>query len=103
MSGADKIINIGDVISKKDLELIVEVNKQAIEIRSEVADQNEDIMKELEDIKEDQKRIEEQLKEVSKQCGEMNKDLFKIQVFFAAGILSTIAQVITIVITLLRK
>ena len=40
---SDKIVvPINDQINKRDLEIILEVNRKSIEIETEVADQNED-------------------------------------------------------------
>ncbi len=67
-------------VKKKDLELILEVNKKAIEIQTEVAEQNEEIIEALTDIKKAQE--------------DTNRDLFKIQVLFVTGLLSLVIQII---------
>lgn len=93
---ADKIINIGEHVNKKDLELILEVNKKAIEIETEVADQNEEIIELLTNNDKNQQRFAETLEKLVKQSDEMNKDLFRIQVLFVTGLLGLIVQVVEI-------
>lgn len=92
----DKLININEIINKQDLALILEVNKKAIEIETEVADQNEEIIKLLNHNKMQQDSIEESLDKLVKMSEEMNKDLYRIQVLFATGLLSLIIQVVQI-------
>lgn len=94
-------------VKKKDLELILEVNKKAIEIQTEVVEQNEDIINSLSDIAKtlsdhivsDDKIQDELTKKIDKlieKSDEANKDLFKIQVLFITGILALVAQIIQI-------
>jgi len=83
-------------VKKKDLELILEVNKKAIEIESEVAEQNEEIISVLTDIKKAQDDHEKKLDKIVEQSDETNKDLFKIQVLFITGLLSLVIQVLQI-------
>lgn len=94
----DKIVNINEHINKKDLEVILEVNRKAIEIETEMVDQNEEIINLLTDNKEQQEVIDEKIDKLIKQTDEMNKDLFKIQVLFLTGLLSLVVQVIQIFI-----
>jgi hypothetical protein len=93
---SEKIIKIDEHVNKKDLELILEVNKKAIEIETEVADQNEEIIDSLNTIKENQEKSDEQLEKLVKQSEETNRDIFKIQVLFVTGLLSLIVQIISI-------
>jgi hypothetical protein len=90
----DKIVNISDHINKKDLEIILEVNRKAIEIETEVAEQNEDIITLLNDSKKRQEDLEKKVEKLIQQSDETNKDLFKIQVLFVTGLLSLVIQVI---------
>lgn len=90
---SDKIVNINEIINKKDLELILEVNRKAIEIETEVVDQNEEIIKLLNQNKLQQDSIEDSLEKLTKQSDEMNKDLFRIQVLFVTGLLSLVIQI----------
>ena len=83
-------------VKKKDLELILEVNKKAIEIESEVAEQNEEIIEALSDIKKAQAEHDKKLDKIVEQSDETNKDLFKIQVLFVTGLLSLVIQVLQI-------
>jgi len=96
-------INVYDNINKRDLELILEVNKRAIEIQTEVASQNEEIIDLLTDHKtifmssvDKQTKADEKIEKLVKQTEEMNKDLFKIQVLFITGLLSLVIQIIQI-------
>lgn len=91
---ADKIIN--EHLNKKDLELILEVNKKAIEIETVVVDQNEEIINFLSKAKEKQDDADEKLDKLIKQTEDINKDIFKIQVLFITGLLSLAIQIIQI-------
>ena len=95
-----------EVISKKDLDLILQVNKKAVEIKSYVAEQNEEIILLLNDNKEKQIEFEEKISKLSKidsleikidalnkQAHEISRDLFKIQVLFVSGVLGFAFQV----------
>src|SRR5437868_831964 len=90
----DKITNINENIKKKDLDLILEVNKKAIEIETEVADQNEEIISLLGDIKESQKVQDTKIDKLVKQSEDTNRDIFKIQVLFVTGLLSLVIQIV---------
>lgn len=96
MSEKDKIININEHINKKDLELILEVNKKAIEIETTGVEQNEEIIDLLTKSSEKQNKIDEKLDKLIKQSDDMNKDIFKIQVLFVTGLLSLVIQIIQI-------
>jgi Asp-tRNA(Asn)/Glu-tRNA(Gln) amidotransferase C subunit len=91
-------ININENIKKKDLELILEVNKKAIEIETAVADQNEDIITSLTDIRKTQVEHDLKIDKLIKQSEETNRDIFKIQVLFLTGLLSLVIQIIQIFI-----
>jgi hypothetical protein len=90
--------DFNDQILKKDLEVILEVNKKAIEIETNVADQNEEIISLLNESKESQKKLDDNINKVIKQNEDASKELFKLQVFFVTGLLSLIVQVIQIFI-----
>ncbi len=90
----DKLTN--ENVRKKDLELILEVNKKAIEIESEVAEQNEEIIEALNDIKKSQESQKEKIDKIVKQSEETNRDLFKIQILFVTGLLSLVIQIIQV-------
>src|SRR5579885_1259778 len=92
----DKIIPINDHVNKKDLELILEVNKKAIEIETEVATQNEEIIDLLTANKERSEKMDEKLDKLVKQSDDTTKDLFRIQVLFITGLLSLVIQIIQI-------
>jgi len=93
---SDRIININDHINRKDLELILEVNRKAIEIETEVADQNEEIITRLDASQKREENISAQLEKLLKQSDEANKDLFRIQVLFVTGLLGLVIQIIQI-------
>lgn len=92
----DKINN--ENVKKKDLELILEVNKKAIEIESEIAEQNEEIIELLSDIKKTQGDQDKKIDEITEEVDKTNKDLFKIQVLFITGLLSLVIQIVQIFI-----
>lgn len=93
---SDKISDIEEYLDKRDLNIILEVNKKAIEIQTEVADQNEEIIGKLTKISEDQETIIEQNKEIIKQNDEISKEQFKMQVLYITGLLAIVAQIIQI-------
>ena len=96
MSEKDKLININEHLNKKDLELILEVNKKAMEVETEVAEQNEEIIDLLTAQRDDHQKLKEQVDKIAKQTEEINKDIFKLQVLFVSGLLSLIIQIIQI-------
>lgn len=91
---AEKSIN--ESLNKKDLDLILEVNKKAIEIETAVADQNEEILSLLSKIKEMQEKSDDKIESISSKSEEITKDIFKLQVLFISGLLSLIVQIIQI-------
>jgi hypothetical protein len=94
MPDRDKFFPLGEQINKKDLEIILEVNKKAVEIETNVADQNEEIVDLLETSKDKQQKMDEKLDKIVKDVTDISKDLFKIQVLFITGVLGIIAEVI---------
>lgn len=85
-----------DQFNKKDLEIILEVNKKAIEIETAVADQNEEIIDLLNSCKESQEKIDKKVDKILEQSEETSKDIFKMQVLFITGLLALVAQIIQI-------
>lgn len=94
----DKIVHIKEQVNRKDLELILEVNKKAIEIETEVAEQNEEIIELLNDSHDLQEKMDEKLDKLVTQSEETSRDLFKMQVLFGTGLVSLIIQVVQIFI-----
>ena len=92
----DKITNLADQIKKKDLEIILEVNKKAVEIETEVAGQNEEIIDSLEKSKIKQQFMDDKLDKLIKQSDDLTKDMFKMQVLYITGMLALVAQIIQI-------
>lgn len=97
---ADNYIN-NDNVNKRDLDLILEVNRKAIEIETAVADQNEEVITLLNNNREMHSKTKEEfallnikLDKIIKYSEEINKDLFKIQVLFLTGLLSLVVQVV---------
>ncbi|MGI0058142.1 MAG: hypothetical protein ACREBJ_00100 [Nitrosotalea sp.] len=82
--------------SKKDLEIILEVNKKAVEIENTVAEQNEEIIDLLTANKNLQEKMDEKLDKIVERGEDTSKDLFKIQVLFITGLLALIAQIVQI-------
>lgn len=98
---SDKIIDIEDRIEKRDLDLILEVNKKAIELETRVAEQNEEIIARLDNISSNQEKEIENQKKLIEQNGKIleandkiDKDLFKIRVLYVTGLLTIVAQII---------
>lgn len=89
-----------DQVNRKDLQVILEVNKKAIEIETSVAEQNEEIIDLLNANKNLQEKMDEKLDKIVERGEDTSKDLFKIQVLFVTGLLALVAQIIQI---LLRK
>lgn len=85
-----------DHFNKKDLEIILEVNRKAVEIETAVADQNEEIIGLLNDNQLSQESIEKKIDKLIESADETSKDLFKIQVLFVTGLLALVAQIIQI-------
>lgn len=83
-------------VRKKDLDLILEVNRKAIEIETEVVEQNEEIITALTDIKKTQTEQDKKIDKIVEQTDDINKDLFRIQVLFVTGLISLVIQVIQI-------
>jgi hypothetical protein len=88
--------DLSEQLNKKDLEVILEVNKKAIEIETSVADQNEEIISELSDLKDKQKECTEKADKIIKQTDDLSKEIFKLQVLFVTGLISLVIQVIQI-------
>jgi hypothetical protein len=88
--------DLSESLNKRDLEVILEVNKKAIEIETGVADQNEEIISLLNQSKEKQQEIDGKLDKSIKQTEELSKDIFKLQVLFITGVLSLIVQIVQI-------
>lgn len=94
----DKTIPLTGQIDKRDLQIILEVNRKVVEIETAVADQNEEIIGLLNDNQRSQEQIEEKLDKILEKSEETSKDLFKIQVLFVTGLLALVAQIIQIFI-----
>jgi hypothetical protein len=83
-------------LNKKDLDIILEVNKKAVEIQTEVAEQNEEIISLLTSNKDTQVKLNEKVDKIAKISEENSRDIFKVQVLFVTGLLSLVIQIIQI-------
>lgn len=88
-------IRLIDHLDKRDLEIILEVNKRAIEIGAEAIDQNEDIIRYLESGKSERAEIIKKVDEVSDVVDEIKLDLFKIKILYVGGLLAIVGNVIS--------
>jgi hypothetical protein len=102
MSDKDKVIPF-DQVNKRDLEVILEVNKKAVEIETEVADQNEEIIRLLKSGEESQKKADEKLDKtdekldkIIKQGEDTSRDIFTMRILFIVGLLGLIGQIVSI-------
>lgn len=92
-----------DSLSRKDLEIILEVNKKAIEIETCVAEQNEETMSLLAEAKKEHELslhkmdiLSKAIDEIKKQNETLSKDIFKLQVLFVGSLMSLIVQIVQI-------
>lgn len=92
----DRIIALTNQIDKRDLEIILEVNRKVIEVETSVADQNEEIINLLNSNQASQEKIEEKIDKLVDLAENTSKDIFKIQVLFVTGLLALVAQIIQI-------
>lgn len=94
----DNLFDLNERINKKDLQLILEVNKKSILLEQETANQNEDIIELLNELIDKDKISDEKLDKIIEQNEDLSKDIFKLQVFFSAGLISLVLQVIQLFI-----
>lgn len=92
----DKVIPLAERFNKKDLEVILEVNRKVVEIETAVAEQNEEIISALDDCKKQQEDTAKNVEKILKLSEDTSKDLFKIQVLFITGLLALVAQIVRI-------
>lgn len=92
---ADRV-SLHDALNKKDLDLILEVNRKAIEIETTVADQNEEMTALLTKCREKQDKTDEKVDKLLKQTEDINKEIFKLQVLFVSGLISLVIQIVQI-------
>jgi len=100
-------ITANEQLNKKDLQLILEVNRKAIEVETGVADQNEEIIEYLEASKTALINVHDKLDahikingdksdKIIKQNEDLAKEVFKMQVLFITGLLSLVIQIVQI-------
>lgn len=101
---ADNIVNINEYISKRDLQMILEVNKKSIEIENAVADQNEEVIELLTKAKtagidntKNIKVISETQSKIVTKIEDLSRELFVLKVLLGAGVINLIVQVVTLV------
>jgi len=92
-----------DSLKRKDLDLILEVNKKAIEIETEVAEQNEEVISSLDEIKKSLEASgtkldaqDEKLDKIISSNDSLDKDLFRMQVLYIGGLLALVTQIVQI-------
>jgi len=83
-------------LNKKDLDLILEVNKKAIEIEMAVANQNEELISLIEDVKKSQESLIKNTSDFDCQLKNIDKEIYKLQVLYVMGFLTLVAQIIQI-------
>jgi hypothetical protein len=91
----DKIIPL-DQVNRRDLDIILEVNKKAVEIETEVAGQNEEIIALLNNTRSNQEAMDIKIDKLLEKSEKQSRDLFKIQVLFITGLLTLVAQIVQI-------
>lgn len=89
-------VSLHDALNKKDLDLILEVNRKAIEIETTVANQNEEMTALLTKCREKQDKTDEKVDKLLKQTEDINKEIFKLQVLFVSGLISLVIQIVQI-------
>jgi hypothetical protein len=82
--------------NRKDLQIILEVNKKAVEIETIAAEEREEIFEKLTAGKLQQDRIEDKTDKLVEQVDELSKDMFRIKVLYVSGLLALAAQIIEI-------
>ena len=91
-------------LKKRDLEIFLEVNRKSIELETEVAGQNEDVLLALKNSSEKIDKVHKEMNDSSgkmmKDIQDIAKDIFRIQVLLATGIISIIVQIIQLINTL---
>ena len=125
---SDRIKSINDNLSahhndnlkRKDLDLILEVNRKAIELETEAVEQNEEIIDLLNKSKDTliksndkiadalceynekidlvDKKVDKKLDAIIEQNEKLSRDIFTIKILFATGLISLIVQIIQIFI-----
>jgi molybdopterin converting factor small subunit len=92
-----------EALKKKDLDVILEVNKKAIEIETEVAEQNEEIIDALNKSQENQNAIIKRADKIIDSTNSINNTLYRIQVLFISGFVTIILAVISMVVQIFVK
>lgn len=97
MSDKDRIIPF-DQVNKKDLEIILEVNKKAVEIETEVAGQNEEIIRLLKNNEVFQEEIKLKTDKIIDQNEDTSRDIFTMRILFIVGLLGLVGQIVSILL-----
>ena len=98
---------VNNSFDKKDMEIILEINRKAIEIESEAVSQNEEIIdlistnkdkldilnSEIIGIKNDLKNICNIIEKIKDKTDDMDKSFFQIKVVFTSGIFICLLQI----------
>jgi hypothetical protein len=86
--------SMSEQLNRRDLEVILEVNKKAIEIETCVADQNEEMIASQNTIKEIYTKLDAKCEKIIAQNDQLSRELFKLQVSLVMGLLAIVAQII---------
>jgi hypothetical protein len=92
-----------EALKKKDLDIILEVNKKAIEIETEVAEQNEEIIEALNKVHGNQDTLIRKTDKISESIESISRDLYRIQVLFISGFMTVILAVIGVFAQIFMK
>ncbi len=94
-----------DNLKRRDLDIVLEVNRKAIEMGAEVADQNEEIISTLKIIGETAGDVEKKIDSLTVKADhltekqeKLSRELFRAQVLFISGAVALIAQIVQIFI-----
>jgi DNA-directed RNA polymerase sigma subunit (sigma70/sigma32) len=92
-----------EILHKKDLDIILEVNKKAIEIETSVVEQNEEIINLLNNNKSNQEEIISKqdnilglIDKILSQLNDNDKEIYKLQILYVVGFLTFVAQIVQI-------
>jgi len=91
-----EIISMNDLLHKKDLDVILEVNKKAVEIETYVAEQNEEIISFLNKNKDQQDYMIHLIEKILEQSNINDKEIYKLQILYVVGFLTLVAQIVQI-------
>lgn len=92
----EKNKDIKNVLQKSDLDTIIEVNNKAIELQTETSEQYEEMISLTTTLSNNQEKIDDKIKNIETEIKDINKTLLKIMLIVGTGIISLIAQLISL-------